>query len=118
MSIDERDPDNDRHFYSVQPYWREANVTRWLHDLDYIHSREYDRDRQFTNYRRSSSERFDHERKVVKGLPSNFYAWSYLDGLERDQCEGLNLRPLVLLEFHPSIERCVFNPFDPYRILG
>lgn len=109
MSLDERGPDNDRHFYSVRPHWREESVTRWLHSLDYIHSQKYDRDFQSAGHREPSG-KVDTDCKVVKGLPSNFYDWSYLNSLERYKYEGLDLRPLVSLEFCSSIKRCVLDP--------
>lgn len=104
MSSDERDPDNDRYFYSVRPHWRNEQITRWLHDLDHIHSQKYDGDSKLTSYRRLS-EKVDTNCDAVKGLPLNFYNRNYLDSLERSQYESLDIRPSVSLEFFPSIQR-------------
>ena len=108
MSLDERDPENDRYFSSVRPHWRNEQVTRWLHDLDQIHSQKF-ADSKITNYRRPS-EKVDMDRNVVRGLPLNFYNWNYLDSLERSQYESLDILPSVSLEFCPSIQRYVLDP--------
>lgn len=49
----------------------------------------------------------DKELQVVKGLPLNFYDWSYLNSLERPQYLALNQTPVLSLEFSESIQRWV-----------
>lgn len=106
MSSDERDGEDDHCFYSSRPHWRSEHVTRWLHDLDYIHSQAYRGDFQRTSYRRPSA-KVNMGGKAVKGLPFNFYDWEYLESLDRSQYEDLDVQPSTSLEFRPSVQRFV-----------
>ena len=104
MSSDEKDPNDDRYYHTIRPYWRNEQVTHWLHNLDRIHLKKHDPGSKLANHRRSSA-KVDMNCEVVKGLPLNFYDGNYLDSLERSQYEGLDLQPSISLGFGHSIER-------------
>lgn len=106
MSSDERDGENDHCFYSSRPHWRNEHVTRWLHDLDYVHSQEYRGEFHRVSYRRPSA-KVDMGRQAIRGLPFNFYDWDYLESLDRSQYEDLDVQPSISLEFRPSVQRFV-----------
>ena len=104
MSSDEKDPDNDRYYYSIKPYWRNERVTHWLHDLDRIHSQKYSTESEPSTCRIPSG-KVDMDCGAVGGLPLNFYDRCYLNNLETPQYKSLNSQPPIPLGFCPSIER-------------
>lgn len=117
MSSDEKDPNDDRYYHTIRPYWRNEQVTHWLHNLDRIHLKKHDPGSKLANHRRSSA-KVDMNCEVVKGLPLNFYDGNYLDSLERSQYEGLDLQPSISLGFGHSIERYALTFWSGSHLTG
>lgn len=104
MSSDERDTDDARYLHSSRPFWRHDSVTEWLHSLDSVGARISNGVVQHEERRRRSS-KIDTESRVVKGLPVNFYDWSYLCGLDRSQYLDLDLKPAFPLTLSTPIQQ-------------
>ena len=112
MSSDEQGADDVRDLRSSRPFWRHPSITEWLHNIDSVGANlETPRNAAQNGYRRRKSSEVDKESRVVKGLPLNFYDWSYLNNLERPQYLALDPKPVLSLEFSESIQRWVTDFF-------
>jgi hypothetical protein len=104
MSSDERDEGNDRCLHSTRPFWRHSTVTGWLHSLDSIGSVAVHNPARY-EVKRQPSTKVDMESRVVRGLPVNFYDWSFLDNLDGSQYSDLDPKPAIALELSDSLRR-------------
>ena len=104
MSSDERDGRDDRCLQSTRPFWRHPAVTDWLRDIDSIGFVTAHGPARY-GARRQSSLKVDAESQVVRGLPVNFYDWSYLDSLDESQYSDLCPKPAIGLGLSDSLQR-------------
>ena len=106
MSSDEQDEDNVGDLRSTRPLWRHSSVTVFLHSIDSIGAnRETTHNSIQNGCRRRQSSKVDEESRVVKGLPINFYDWSYLGCLDRSRHLEIDPKPPLSLELSDSIQR-------------
>ena len=106
MSSDEQDDDDVGNLRSSRPFWRHSSVTDLLHNIDSIganHETSGNATQHRTRRRRSS--KVDEESRVVRGLPINFYDWSYLGRLDRSRHLEIDPKPALSLELSDSILR-------------
>lgn len=104
MSSDERDTDDARYLHSRRPFWRHTCVTDWLRGLDSVGAQVSNSVVRRDDMRRQSS-KVDLESRVVKGLPVNFYDWSYLSSLDRSRYLDLDPKPALPLIFSVPIQQ-------------
>ena len=106
MSSDEQDAGDIQDVFCSRPFWRHPSITDFLHSIDSIgKSRRIPTSAARNGYRQRRSSGVDMESRIVKGLPVNFYDWSYLNSL--DQAGYLDLDPklAISLELSNSIQQ-------------
>jgi hypothetical protein len=107
-SPDESAHEGGKNRYAItQMRWRNPSVHYFFRTLDRLHL-----STRFSGAHRATrgafprirvpSKRINHN-PVVKGLPENFYAPFYLEGLDEFQLAELNVRPAVEVYFSNSI---------------
>ena len=106
MSSDEQDDNNVGDLHSSRPFWRHSSVTDLLHSIDSIGTnRETSGNTPQNGYKRRRSMKVDEESRVVRGLPINFYDWSYLGRLDRSRHMEIDPKPPLSLKFSDPILR-------------
>ena len=106
MSSDEQDESNVGDLHSSRPFWRHSSVTDFLHSIDSIGaSRKISGSTTQNGCSRRRSSKVDEESRVVKGLPINFYDWSYLGRLDRSRHLEIDPKPSLSLELSDSVQR-------------
>lgn len=94
----------DRKYATVRPAWRSERISKWLRTFDQVYiSTRFQSSGRATRGNwpriRLVSAKVDEHARPVPSLPENFYTEAFLDSLDEEDLEALQVQPAIDLRF-------------------